>query len=137
LTFGCKAEGFYYLSGISDTVTPKKVGDTDTFAISAHCRSNDRDTRRDRFRVVTGTSMDSCTEYLGTRSMLCFATGFAADSRNVGLVRSGPYSVGAQGCDWPVAPPASLPLQNSLHEVNSVCLLSPSGKTLNGLLRQV
>lgn len=51
------SRSFYYLSGSYGYGIPKaEICDTaDTFAIGAHRRSKDRDTRRDCFRGVTGT----------------------------------------------------------------------------------
>lgn len=70
--------------------------------------------------------MDSCTEYSGIRNMLYLATGFAADLRDVDLVRSGPFRGSAHGCDWANAAAASLPMQITLmeSESKSTCLFS-------------
>ncbi len=62
--------------------------------------------------------MDSCTEYLGTRSPLYLAPGCVTGSRDVGLVKSGPFRTSTGGRNWPKTAATPLSMRITLSAAN-------------------
>lgn len=67
--------------------------------------------------------MDSGTECLCIHSMMYLATGFAAESRDAGLLRAGPFRGSIAVCNWPEATATSLAVQAILKAASSACLV--------------